>query len=81
MAEYIDRESLVKNINQLGLTIYYMITQTPCAVPAADVVEVVRCKDCKYFGVLSGWCTFHDARIKYNDFCSYGAKMDGKGEQ
>ena len=42
------------------------------AIPAADVVEVVRCKDCKYFsefqhcGVL-GFCV-------PNEYCSRGER-------
>ena len=48
----------------------------------ADVVEVVRCKDCQHSDLINceRWCTFHDAIMDDNDFCSYGAKMDGKGE-
>ena len=45
------------------------------AIPAADVVEVVRCKDCKYFsefqhcGVL-GFC-------EPNEYCSRGERRKG----
>lgn len=64
------------------------------AMNRADVVEVVRCKDCKYFIPdkyldhtkypndleADGLCGNID---KYKDedcFCSSGAKMDGEGE-
>lgn len=47
--------------------------------PTADVVEVVRCKDCKHFGKDMGYGK-HDCK-KYempycleNDFCSYGER-------
>ena len=51
--------------------------------PAADVAEVVRCKDCKWFadnngGEWYGCKMFHVVRItpedapKPDDFCSYG---------
>lgn len=51
-------------------------------IPAADVVEVVRCKDCKYNGSIS--CpTFNDnpngkdwQALEDNDFCSYGERKD-----
>jgi hypothetical protein len=50
---------------------------------AADVVEVVRCKDCKYG--FAGKCecpqwedAYYAHLIRENDFCSYGAKMGGK---
>lgn len=46
--------------------------------PAADVVPVVRCKDCKYLvnatvnanGILI--CDVNDMEIAPDDFCSYG---------
>ena len=47
------------------------------AIPTADVVEVVRCKDCKYFsefhhcGVL-GFC-------EPNEYCSRGERRKGDG--
>lgn len=47
-----------------------------------DTVEVVRCKDCKYFGKDLGYGK-HDCK-KYempycleNDYCSYGERKDG----
>lgn len=49
--------------------------------PAADVQEVVRCKDCKFFKTDTfgqNVCVrqFNTIRMNENDFCSYGAKMD-----
>lgn len=53
-------------------------------VPAADVVEVVRCRDCKHRG--TDYCIFHIKgepadeellRKLDNDFCSYGERKDG----
>ena len=44
--------------------------------PAADVVEVVRCKECKHeFGGSCVICGFQKRRP--DDFCSYGARKDG----
>ena len=44
-----------------------------------DVVQVVRCKDCKHWN--NGDCYRLELSMP-NDFCSYGeAKMDGKGEK
>lgn len=54
--------------------------------PAADVVEVVRCKDCVYWDGR-GW----DGRCEppsnglireytnYDDFCSYGKRKEAQG--
>ena len=49
--------------------------------PAADVVEVVRCKDCKYFGreLENGKHDCTDFNLPYcrpDDFCSYGVQKE-----
>ena len=41
-------------------------------VPAADVVEVVRCKDCRYLddgGDIGRWCDYHGDWITLSDYC------------
>ena len=47
--------------------------------PTADVVEVVRCKDCKHCvediiceGVV--YCNEHHKGMRENDYCSYGER-------
>lgn len=92
MAEYIERDRLATDI--LGLTIVDpAVAQYADAVlqrlkdtPAADVVEVVRCKDCTMFdtGKKSlgmywdppendeGWCNFFDSEVNRDGFCSKG---------
>ena len=54
--------------------------------PTVDAVEVVRCKECKHYNKDALWCNINSAQFAeshYNwyaeDFCSYGAKMDGDG--
>ena len=50
-------------------------------VPAADVVPVVRCKDCKHVhaGLDIYYCRWWDSwGINPDGFCSCGAKMDGE---
>jgi hypothetical protein len=46
--------------------------------PTVDAVEVVRCKDCKWWkrfvGHDMGLCVIHDTRMAETDFCSYGEK-------
>lgn len=52
------------------------------ALPAADVAEVVRCKDCQYYqdaktnkkGFLI--CPASGMEITETDYCSYGARME-----
>lgn len=52
--------------------------------PAADVVEVVRCKNCELFKPYSdplkgfyGECMVRESDIGENDFCSYGKRKEG----
>lgn len=53
--------------------------------PAVDAVEVVRCKDCKYWSGYGGYCkhfgsplggTVHYPRME--DYCSHGERRDGE---
>lgn len=50
-------------------------------VPAADVVEVVRCKDCHYYEEVEYYpdgtkniCRTFKRQMHSNDFCSYGER-------
>lgn len=54
-------------------------------IPTADVVEVVRCKDCKHWGgVTFGYIcrrfsgTYIRNETRECDFCSFGERKDGK---
>ena len=44
-------------------------------IPSADVVEVVRCKDCKGYEVCRNM-----KPISENDYCSWGKRKDGDKE-
>ena len=57
-------------------------------MPAADVVEVVRCKDCKYFnhkelecrcdGIVQDLADSGSFRLNFylDDYCSYGVRKE-----
>ena len=45
------------------------------AQPTADVVEVVRCKDCKHCAD-EFWCGYHSSVCTPADFCSYGERKE-----
>jgi hypothetical protein len=47
------------------------------ATPAADVVEVVRCKDCKHHHYI---CPSGFIARKANDFCSYGERRNNAAD-
>lgn len=88
--EYIDREAAkiaFQNMDAGSRVPSILLTPEEFAeylddIPTADVVEVVRCKDCKYNGSIS--CpTFNDnpngkdrQALENNDFCSFGERKD-----
>ena len=83
MPDYIDREAANLALAEQGFD-WDKAKQALASVPAADVAPVVRCKDCKYayinsFSAASGvaLCSSSTKVMQQDDFCSYGAKMDG----
>ena len=53
-------------------------------IPTAEVVEVVRCKDCKHYRDSFPYdtCDGFDAKATdEEDFCSYGERKGGRGWQ
>lgn len=76
MAEYIEREAAIEAVkhafaNGIEPSQYIEI------IPAADVVPVVRCKDCTEWDEISSECS-HWYGFRENDFCSYGERKDGE---
>ena len=50
MSEYIEREALMRNLKKFAPEqLTPLIESLVQKQPAADVVEVVRCENCKYF--------------------------------
>lgn len=94
--EYVGREEVIKILEHYdlssGSTLGYHSGAIECAIseigmlPAADVVEVVRCKDCKHSYRIDGAkeeydCAKISAFAKFfpgGHFCGYGErKTDG----
>ena len=87
MSRYIDAEELLKGYEDHELISTHLIWNAP----TADVVEVVRCKDCKWFN-LNKWakvdgvpiivgheiCDFWGGgcKTKEDGYCSYGERKD-----
>ena len=69
MAEYIERENAIESIKKhfpYRASSDFYDGQNDCinqleALPAADVVKVVRCKDCKHCHELAPHCEFNRA--------------------
>lgn len=87
MLEYIERNSLIEFANnQKDKTLN---ANDIARFPAANVVKVVRCRDCKFNHLVQPNGTVHCSRESINgvgtafrkadDFCSYG-KRRGKEE-
>ena len=96
MAEYIEREKAIAICQGYyehclemhdfsGDSVAYDIRTNIRGLPTADVVPVVRCKDCKYLEIDKGWregraCLRKDPVDTHfcrdNDYCSYGERKD-----
>lgn len=90
MAEYIEREALIAKFKQMKLGEHGLVERlfadgvyaVIAAFPAADVVPVTRCKDCKHLvnatinanGFLI--CDISDMEIAPDDFCSHGERRE-----
>ena len=88
MSDYISRELVMDALlhEQYG----YLCEDAICAIPSADVREVVRCADCKWFqcnmrqdgylpkGVSECECRYWCGECDPTDFCSHWADMREK---
>ena len=76
--EYIERQTLLHKIRWASSAEEAVMSVR--RIPAADVVPVVRCKDCKWYlelvcGESKGWCSEVLARpMPSNGFCSFGER-------
>lgn len=91
MAKYIDAEKLTELCNKIdesqnahlfGPQIYdflyhVFIPKVLEETSGVDVIEVVRCKDCKFYHkqecAMDDW---HFSETKESDFCSFGQKKE-----
>lgn len=81
MADYISREAAVKAENEwvseacmAPVMRVSRLLDKLAKVPAADVAEVVRCRDCiNYIGSMCFRCGLgHEVSVDADDFCSRG---------
>ena len=81
MSDYIKREDAIKELKRahkkvLGYAEEKTLTLAEEIIddmPSADVVEVVRCKDCKWWD--GNDCKARDIDVvDVDDFCSYGER-------
>lgn len=82
MARYIDADALLKYKAQLydenGVGFYAVGTGNILRMPTADVVEVVRCKDCIHHQPFpfsdEHICDVFDWKSEDKDFCSFAER-------
>ena len=76
MAEYIEREALIKHIERsFGEISTPFVVKKIKDFPNADVVEVVRCKDCTYCSEHYNICHYGVGRdVKPDHYCGYGER-------
>lgn len=87
MPEFISREAALKNAFEMtelrsGKLMKVVDVDDLESIPAADVVQVVRCKDCEQYvaGELGyGKCNFFKTAIFSEFYCRYGGKK-GRAE-
>jgi hypothetical protein len=51
------------------------------AIEALKQPEIIRCNECDMFEIVEGCggiCNFFNRSVQVDDFCSYGAKMEGE---
>lgn len=84
MDEYIKRGPLLKAVKAIsGCFSTPLIIRAIETAKAEDVVEVVRCKECKYYEIHKPSVTLNCERdgklipMMPNDFCSYGKRKEG----
>lgn len=82
MTRYTDIDKLIAEYDRVHVGPAGGARKLMIEAPIADVVEVVRCKDCKYHRDLDGGvkCERMDGLLMTlpNDFCSYGQKKGGE---
>ena len=95
MPEYIEREKAIEYIEShfpYRCSEDFVMGQQDCieqlkSLPTADVVKVVRCKDCAHYGgitfgnICRRWSGLNVKNCtKPDDYCSYGIRKDGEEE-
>ena len=88
MDEYIKRSTVMYYLDGIATADEMAMNIAKAAVkriPAADVVEVVRCRECKHENVYHAisdkrtWCDYWGIDPDFDDFCSCGERRDSDG--
>ena len=67
-------------VTKLTISVSSDIEKDILAIPAEDVVSVVRCKDCFcYADGIVGWCTHWETGCDGTGYCSHGERRADNG--
>lgn len=81
---YIDKDKLLDNLNWHAPGEYKAkVSEVITNQPEVDVVEVVHCKDCRYYDEIYSSCSgvwdtgeYRTANVNESDYCSYGERKN-----
>ncbi len=84
MGDYISRQAAIEAIETMELHADVLETVRDIIaaledMEAADVVKVVRCKDCRRRitnDLGDTWCNYHGVEMLEDDYCSYGERTE-----
>lgn len=83
MDEYIERGALIDIIDwDCDIGKWTLSDRQLDNLPSADVVEVVRCRECRHNDLAKAlrkdglWCQYWGIDPGPDDFCSYGERKD-----
>ena len=73
-AEYIKAVMINDRLRQGNAEFTLYMQQVEKQVSAMPSIDIVRCKECKYYEAKEEWCYWRDEAITADDFCSYGER-------
>lgn len=78
MSRYIDADALKYYGNHLDDKYEAMYHDAQWVyrfqIDSAPSIDIVRCRECKYYEAKEDWCYWRDEAITAYDFCSYGER-------
>ena len=74
---YIDADALLNNLPD-DLPYKASVKRVLIQAPTTDVVEVVRCRDCRHYKGEQFNCWVMRSKMQPNDYCSYGERREDK---
>ena len=84
MSRYIDADAVIARV--AGAMAYETEMETgefiDCIEDAEELlngiptIDIVFCKECKYYEAKEDWCYWRDEAITADDFCSYGERAE-----